>query len=42
MDLWDYHKISDICVIGVLEREEREGGAEKVFKEKWLKTSQMS
>lgn len=32
-DLWDYNKSPNICVIGVSESEEKEDGAEKIFKE---------
>ena len=32
-ELWDNVKCTNICIIGVLEGEEREKGTEKVFKE---------
>ena len=32
-DLWDNIKRNNICIIGVLEREDREKGPEKIFEE---------
>ena len=32
-ELWDNVKCSNICIIGMPEREEREKGTEKIFKE---------
>ena len=32
-DLWDNIKCTNICIIGVPEGEEREGGPEKIFEE---------
>lgn len=31
-DLWDYNKRSNICVLGILEREEKQGRYEKHLK----------
>ena len=38
-DLWDNIKFTNICIIGVPEREEREKGPEKIFEEIILKIS---
>ena len=32
-DLWDNIKCTNICIIGLLEGEEREKGPEKIFEE---------
>ena len=40
-DLWEYNKTSNICVIEIPEGEEKEGGAEKILKEIWIKSSQI-
>ena len=34
-------KSTNICIMGIPEREEGEKGTEKIFKEKWLKDSQI-
>lgn len=32
-EMWDTFKCTDICVMGISEGEEKEKGAEKIFKE---------
>ena len=33
MDFWDYNKIPNICLVRILEGEQKESRAEKVLKE---------
>ena len=37
-DLWDNIKCANLCIIGILEGEEKEKGIENISEELWLKT----
>ena len=39
-DLWNSIKHDNLCLIGILEEEEREKGAKNILEDLWMKTSQ--